>query len=138
MSDPIPPATISVREIITVAAALYGAGLSTYLAVRSLILDKPKLAVTYGWGYPDIAAATIDSPETLTLHATNVGRREVVVSILALELEGHALITPGALEEVAKFPKSDRNRDGGQKIRLKPGDEIEAVFDASQLIQLVR
>ncbi len=128
----------SVLEIITAVVAVYGAGLSSYLAYRNFISDKPKLSVTYGWSYPDIAAATIDSPETLTLYATNVGRREVVVSILGLELEGYACITPRFLEGVAKFPKSDRNKNGGQKVRLKPGDAIEAVFDASQLIQFVK
>ena len=128
----------SVLEIITAGVALYGAGLSSYLAYRSFISDKPKLTVTYGWGYPVTATTNDDSPETLTLHATNVGRREVVVSILGLELEGYACITPGFLESMAKFPKLDRNRGGGQKVRLKPGDEIEAVFDASQLIQFVK
>ena len=107
------PSQFSVPEIVTAAVALYGAVLSSYIAVRSLLSDKPKLSVTYGWGYPATTIA-IDSPETLSLYAINVGRREVVVSMLALELVGYACITPGFLEGVAKFPKSDRNRDGGQ------------------------
>ena len=133
----VAPSQFSVTEIVTAGVALYGAGLSSYIAARSFVSDKPKLTVTYGWGYPAIAA-TIDFPETLALYATNVGRREVVVSMLALELEGYACITPGFLEEMAKFPKSDKNRNAGQELRLKPGDKIESVFDASQLIQFLK
>ena len=131
------PSQFSVPGIITILVALYGAGLSTYLVIRNLILDKPKLSVTYGWSSP--IHATTKSPDTLTLHATNVGRREVVVYVLALELEGYVCITPGFLEyELLKFPKSDKNKNAEQKVRLKPGDDIETAFDASQIAQFVK
>ena len=60
------------------------------------------------------------------------------MSMLALELEGYACITPGFLEAIAKFPKSDKNRNAGQELRLKTGDKIESVFDDSQLMQFLK
>ena len=126
-------------EIITTITAIWGAGLSSYLAYKNFISDKPKMFVTYGWSYPITGGIMDSSPYALDLYATNVGRREVVVHVLALEVEGRACISPSFLEcELVKFPKSENNKNADQYKKLKHGEQINASFDASQLMQFLK
>ena len=129
----------SISEIITTIAALWGAGLSSYLAYKNLISDKPKMFVTCGWSYPVIGGIMDSSPNVLNLEATNAGRREVIVHVLSLEVEGQFYISPSFLEnELVKFPRSENNKNADQNKRLKPGEKINASFDVSQLMQFLK
>ena len=129
----------TIIQTTVTAAALWGAGLSSYLAWRNFKADKPTMFVTHGWSQDmDIIERTIESsPSALTLHATNTGRQEIVVHILGLEIEGRCCITPGILEDLTNLPPSDKNKDAQHNTRLKLGDSISAAFDLRHLIQLL-
>jgi hypothetical protein len=109
---------LSVADVITGAVALYGAGLSTYVAYRQWSRDKPKLVVDIHFGYEhDPPESAPDGPvvPVFIIEAVNPGPRPVEVRIAGV-LKGDREIYPPVFH-VAPGPLPKLLSDG-ESIRF--------------------
>lgn len=123
----------STWEVITLVIADYGAVLSSYLGIRHLRSQKPKMSVTHGWSYgEDVRVPT--TPKYLHLHAVNTGNPDIVIQILALDIPNFMILTPGFLAHGVQSQYSNF-KGNVQGRRLKAGDKIEICFDYTMLLE---
>ena len=78
-----------------------------------------------------------DRPDALVLNALNSGRREILVSQLALDIPGFMLISPRFLTSKRENRSSRHNRYELDNARLAPGDTIDVSFDYAQLLAML-
>ena len=124
----------TIVEIVTPLVALYGAVLATFLGVKELRSDRLSAFVSHGWGYSGDSIMRQGPPDELSLYAVNDGHRDLVVSSLALEIEGFCQITPGFLEP---YGASSTGNSDVEDRRLGVGDRIEVRFDNAALNRFI-
>lgn len=79
---------------LTLIIALWGALLSTALAIREYVKDRPKVKLTCQAGFvvpPAVTFAEPEPEEVLTITAVNVGHRQVQISGMGLSLSNDML-----------------------------------------------
>lgn len=138
----------SIMSVLTPVLALYGAALSTYICIRTIRSERVRVFVTHGWTYGVTARGMEESPEKLNLSAVNTCRKDIVVSSLTLEIPDFFCIapefldyeTPGTvldnLASLIRRAKNTKRRTIPQV--LKPGHTLEASFDHSRLVEVLR
>jgi len=75
---------MSAVEVITIVVALWGAGLSTALAIRDYFKDRPRLKVYSFVG--ELPVPSGKPPRFIILQVTNVGHRPITICDAGLEL----------------------------------------------------
>jgi hypothetical protein len=86
---------VSVFQMITAAVALWGAGLSTFLAVRQLLRDRRRLSVKVTWGLMDVPHEP-RSRGVVTIVAANTGHRPIeITDLFFLMPDRRSLVVPG-------------------------------------------
>lgn len=138
----------SIMSVLTPILALYGAVLSTIIYIKEIRSKRVQVFVTHGWSYGLTAEGMEDSPKSLELSAVNACRQDVVVSSLTLDIPGFCRISPQFLEcdqratVVDNLSSVIRRPDFTQRKKthqiLKPGHQLEASFDHSQLVEVLR
>ena len=124
-------------EIITLLLALYATALSTYICFRQIKSEKPNVSVTVGWSHAGVFGEELpETPQSLELHAVNRGRRDVVITIFALEVPGFACITPDFLPLTQEHTKYDKYPIEKNQ-RLKYGEEVSVSFDYAGILELL-
>lgn len=83
-------------DLISIVLGLYGAGLSTYLALRQRRRDKPDLRVECYFGYQWSKEQGEDVVPVITVHARNAGFRP-------LEVEGAGFVSGGKRIEIPAY-----------------------------------
>lgn len=85
---------------------------------------------------PQEALRAPPSKDYLWLHAVNDGRRQVVISTLALEIAERARVTPELVEELVHGTR--RSTNSVQNKPLMPGEEVRIRFDVKALRAFLR
>jgi len=114
-------------QIMIAIAAIWGAVLSTYTAIRSFSKEKPKIKVKLSYGFlaygPDL------SPQMLLLEAANVGRWTVTLSSCGLTL-------PSRITPFMTFIKPQSNKEF--PCELSPGKNLLVWMEKSELSENLR
>ena len=110
-------------EIVTIGIALWGAGLSTILALREFTKDRRKVKVYCYIGSMPLLHLEEPHFTFVGVDITNTGHRPITIVGVGFELENGIIYT-----EI---------RDSVQKpllpIRLEDGDSFKQIFDYQEL-----
>lgn len=113
---------------ITLVIAAWGAGLSTFLAIRELRKDKPRVTVRARIGFIPLGigftVSAEDAPKMLSVTAVNVGHRPV-------ELTGIAFFT----DDGQKWAALPLNMPVGERLpkMLTDGESVTLFFEADEM-----
>ena len=126
----------NLTEILIAIVAVYGAALSTYMLVRRIQSEKPKVLVAHGWTYALGEKGMDKTPTSLDIQAVNHGARDVVVQSLCLEIPDLCRITPKFLASMSG-DSSPNNKYPVSNTRLKCGDQTDISFDYDALSMML-
>jgi len=112
-------------ESLSLLLAVYGAVLSTILAIRELRKDKRKVSVTCKiWG---IVIGGNVTWKLIKVTAVNSGHRPIVIESVGLNISGHKLIDLKPKSESAHLPK-----------QIGDGEPISILFDYAEVEKVFR
>lgn len=74
----------AIKDFVLFLIAIYGAGLSTFNFVQTILKDKRKVIVGYSITFPIFG--DLPGPNFLQIDVTNIGQRPVTISQINLEL----------------------------------------------------
>ncbi len=113
---------MSIIEIVTLLIAIYGALLSTIIAVREFTKDKRRVKVTckYAFAFPP---GSNEALEFISITVVNIGHRPIQIKQAGILLNNKTTITQ--LEsKIGRIPLPKK---------LEDGESLDIMFDAEKI-----